>query len=46
VQIDLVSLIVDEYNPAIAFFTDILGFELVEDSPSLTNDGQPLSVIR
>ncbi|MEV6347578.1 VOC family protein [Actinoplanes sp. NPDC051851] len=39
-QIDLVSLIVDEYDPAIAFFTEVLGFELVEDSPSLTNDGR------
>jgi catechol 2,3-dioxygenase-like lactoylglutathione lyase family enzyme len=41
VQIDLVALIVEEYDPAIAFFTDTLGFELVEDSPSLTNDGRP-----
>jgi catechol 2,3-dioxygenase-like lactoylglutathione lyase family enzyme len=40
-QIDLVALIVDEYDPAIAFFTGVLGFELVEDSPSLTNDGRP-----
>jgi catechol 2,3-dioxygenase-like lactoylglutathione lyase family enzyme len=40
-QIDLVALIVDEYDPAITFFTDVLGFDLVEDSPSLTNDGQP-----
>ncbi|MFV2104301.1 VOC family protein [Micromonospora sp. LOL_024] len=40
-QIDLVSLIVDEYDPAIAFFTDVLGFDLVEDSPALTNDGRP-----
>jgi catechol 2,3-dioxygenase-like lactoylglutathione lyase family enzyme len=40
VQIDLVALIVDEYDPAIAFFTGILGFDLVEDSPSLTNDGR------
>ncbi|HWS37501.1 MAG TPA: VOC family protein [Actinoplanes sp.] len=39
-QIDLVSLIVDEYDPAIAFFTGVLGFELVEDSPSLTGDGR------
>jgi catechol 2,3-dioxygenase-like lactoylglutathione lyase family enzyme len=39
-QIDLVALIVDEYDPAITFFTDVLGFDLVEDSPSLTNDGQ------
>ncbi|WP_407939929.1 VOC family protein [Micromonospora tarapacensis] len=41
VQIDLVALIVDEYDPAIAFFTDVLGFDLVEDSPSLTSDGRP-----
>ncbi|MBE1488222.1 catechol 2,3-dioxygenase-like lactoylglutathione lyase family enzyme [Plantactinospora soyae] len=39
-QIDLVALIVDEYDPAIAFFTGVLGFDLVEDSPSLTNDGR------
>jgi catechol 2,3-dioxygenase-like lactoylglutathione lyase family enzyme len=41
VQIDLVALIVDEYDPAIAFFTGVLGFDLVEDSPALTNDGHP-----
>jgi catechol 2,3-dioxygenase-like lactoylglutathione lyase family enzyme len=40
VQIDLVALIVDDYDPAIAFFTEALGFDLVEDSPSLTNDGR------
>ncbi|GIF37236.1 VOC family protein [Actinoplanes xinjiangensis] len=40
-QIDLVALIVDEYDPAIAFFTGVLGFDLVEDSPSLTTDGMP-----
>ncbi|HEY2791027.1 MAG TPA: VOC family protein [Micromonosporaceae bacterium] len=40
-QIDLVALIVDEYDPAIEFFTGILGFDLIEDSPSLTNDGRP-----
>jgi catechol 2,3-dioxygenase-like lactoylglutathione lyase family enzyme len=40
-QIDLVALIVDEYDPAIEFFTGTLGFDLVEDSPSLTNDGRP-----
>lgn len=39
-QLDLVALIVEEYDPAIAFFTDVLGFDLVEDSPSLTNDGR------
>ncbi|MCO8270341.1 VOC family protein [Actinoplanes sp. TRM 88003] len=39
-HIDLVALIVDEYDPAIAFFTGVLGFDLVEDSPSLTTDGR------
>nr|WP_277351292.1 VOC family protein [Micromonospora sp. HNM0581] len=41
VQIDVVALIVNDYDSAIAFFTDVLGFDLVEDSPSLTNDGRP-----
>lgn len=41
VRIELVTVVVDEYDPAIAFFTDVLGFDLVEDSPSLTNDGRP-----
>src|SRR5829696_2857713 len=40
-QIELVAVIVDEYDPAIEFFVKILGFELVEDSPSTTNDGRP-----
>ncbi|MGC5018244.1 VOC family protein [Micromonospora sp. DT47] len=40
-QIDLVTLVVADYDPAIAFFTEVLGFELAEDSPSLTNDGRP-----
>ncbi|WP_329012600.1 VOC family protein [Micromonospora rifamycinica] len=40
-RIDLVTVIVADYDPAIAFFTGILGFELVEDEPSLTNDGRP-----
>ena len=36
-----VALIVDDYDEAIRFFVDVLGFELVEDSPSLTDDGRP-----
>lgn len=40
-QIDLVTLVVDNYDEAIGFFVDVLGFELVEDSASLTNDGRP-----
>ncbi|MFG1927836.1 VOC family protein [Cryptosporangium sp. NPDC048952] len=41
-HLELVSIIVDEYDPAIAFFTDVLGFELVEDSPATsTHHGTP-----
>ncbi|MFI6517965.1 VOC family protein [Spirillospora sp. NPDC050679] len=40
-RIDLVTIVVDDYDDAIAFFTRVLGFDLVEDSPSLTNDGRP-----
>ncbi|MEU5944561.1 VOC family protein [Micromonospora sp. NPDC047465] len=40
-RIDLVTVVVAEYDPAIDFFTEVLGFDLVEDSPSLTNDGRP-----
>ena len=35
-----VTIVVDEYAPAIEFFVDVLGFELVEDAASLTNDGR------
>ncbi len=34
------AIIVDDYDAAIRFYVDVLGFELVEDSPSLTNDGR------
>ena len=40
-RVDLVAIVVDDYAPAIEFFVDVLGFELVEDSESLTNDGRP-----
>ena len=40
-RIELATIVVDEYDPAIEFFVDVLGFDLVEDSPALTNDGQP-----
>jgi catechol 2,3-dioxygenase-like lactoylglutathione lyase family enzyme len=39
--VSLVAIVVDSYDPAIRFFVDLLGFELVEDVPSLTNDGRP-----
>lgn len=35
------TVVVDEYDPAIAFFTAVLGFELVEDVPAWTNEGRP-----
>ena len=37
----LVAIVVDDYDSAIRFFTDALGFELAEDSPALTSDGRP-----
>ena len=39
--LEQVALIVDDYDTAIRYFVDVLGFELLEDSPSLTNDGRP-----
>ena len=39
-MISRVTIVVDEYGPAIEFFVDVLAFELVEDTPSLTNDGR------
>lgn len=39
--LERVALIVRDYDDAIAFFVGKLGFELQEDSPSLTNDGRP-----
>jgi catechol 2,3-dioxygenase-like lactoylglutathione lyase family enzyme len=39
-HLEQMALVVDDYDSAIAFFVDVLGFELVEDSPSLTNDGR------
>ncbi|MFZ4720524.1 MAG: VOC family protein [Ilumatobacteraceae bacterium] len=36
-----VTVIVDDYDTAIEFFVDALGFELVEDSPAETNAGLP-----
>ena len=40
-HLGLVAVVVREYDPAISFFVDVLGFELVEDSPAQTNDGRP-----
>ncbi|MEU8123888.1 VOC family protein [Spirillospora sp. NPDC049024] len=40
-RLDLITIVVDDYDDAIAFFTGALGFDLVEDSPSRTDDGRP-----
>lgn len=40
-HLELSTIIVDDYDEAIAFFTNVLDFELTQDSPSLTNDGRP-----
>lgn len=38
--LEQVAVIVDDYDAAISFFVDKLGFELVEDSAAQTNDGR------
>ena len=40
-RLALVAVLVTDSDPAIAFFVDGLGLELVEDTPSLTSDGRP-----
>jgi catechol 2,3-dioxygenase-like lactoylglutathione lyase family enzyme len=40
VHLELAALVVDDYDEAIRFFVDALGFDLVEDSEALTNDGR------
>jgi catechol 2,3-dioxygenase-like lactoylglutathione lyase family enzyme len=39
VHLELIAVVVREYDPAIGFFVGALGFELVEDSPALTTSG-------
>jgi catechol 2,3-dioxygenase-like lactoylglutathione lyase family enzyme len=40
-HLELVAVLVRDYDAAIGFFVDVLQFDLVEDTPSLTNDGRP-----
>src|SRR6184192_2344955 len=40
-NLELVALVVRDYGAAIHFFVDVLQFELVEDTLSMTNDGRP-----
>jgi catechol 2,3-dioxygenase-like lactoylglutathione lyase family enzyme len=39
VHLEQMTIIVDDYDQAIEFFTKALGFELAEDSPALTTVG-------
>ncbi|MGH9254059.1 MAG: VOC family protein [Vicinamibacterales bacterium] len=40
-NLELVTLVVRDYDAAIRFFVDVLQFQLVEDTASLTNYGRP-----
>lgn len=40
-RLEQITIVVDDYDPAIRFFVDALGFELVEDQPATTDDGRP-----
>ena len=40
-HLESVAIIVNDYDAAIEYFVGSLGFELIEDSSSLTNDGRP-----
>jgi catechol 2,3-dioxygenase-like lactoylglutathione lyase family enzyme len=40
-RLNLVALVVADYDAALEFFVSVLGFELTEDSPAATNDGRP-----
>jgi catechol 2,3-dioxygenase-like lactoylglutathione lyase family enzyme len=41
VLVDLVTIVVADYDTAIDFFVGALGFDLVEDAPARTGDGRP-----
>ena len=40
-HLELVTIVVYDYDGAIAYFVGTLGFTLAEDVPSTTNDGRP-----
>jgi catechol 2,3-dioxygenase-like lactoylglutathione lyase family enzyme len=40
VYIENTTLIVEDYDEAIRFFVDALGFDLIQDAPATTNDGR------
>lgn len=40
-NLDLVTVVVPDYDEAIGFFVDRLGFDLMEDTCTTTKDGRP-----
>ena len=40
-HLEHMAIVVEDYDAAIAFYVDVLGFELAEDSSAQTNDGRP-----
>jgi catechol 2,3-dioxygenase-like lactoylglutathione lyase family enzyme len=40
-HLGLSTVLVHDYDPAIGFFVDVLGFELAEDTPATASDGRP-----
>jgi catechol 2,3-dioxygenase-like lactoylglutathione lyase family enzyme len=40
-HLELVAVVAEDYDSGIEFFVQTLGFDLVENSPSVTNDGLP-----
>ena len=40
-HIEAVAVVVNDYDTAIEFFVEALGFELTQDSPEVTTDGRP-----
>ncbi len=40
-RLELVALVVQDYDSGIEFFVRKLGFDLIEDVAALTNDGRP-----
>ena len=39
INLELVTIVVNNYDEAIAFYVDVLGMELIEDSPSVAGSG-------
>lgn len=39
-HLELIALVVRDYDAALRFFVEVLKFELIEDTPARTNDGR------